>query len=111
MYTSVLEYIGLRTTAYGPVEITHWFWTTSIVAEANEFSLTTRYTIHMPRNTMKSPSMTSPGTMNVVTVEKTAQEQFTVPAERKSASAMTWRNDSSYSQIFTIPISIIRISL
>src|SRR5260221_10793685 len=40
--TTVPAYIGWRTSAYGPVEMTFWSGATSMVADVNEFSLNTR---------------------------------------------------------------------
>src|ERR1039457_5397293 len=58
-YTAALAYIGFRTTAYGPVEITFWSFAISTVAEPNEFSLNTRNTIHIPTRIRRSPAMES----------------------------------------------------
>src|SRR5580704_9099538 len=59
MYTAPLAYIGFRTMAKGPVEITFWSFVTSTVAEPYEFSLNTRYTIHMLMSIRRSPASVS----------------------------------------------------
>src|SRR5262249_57577252 len=41
-YRDPLAYIGWRTIAYGPVEMTFWFSATSMVADVNVFSRYTR---------------------------------------------------------------------
>ena len=62
-YTVALEYIGFLTSAYGPVEITFWSLLILIVAEAKEFSLKTRYIIHMLSSIKRSPVTDSQGDM------------------------------------------------
>ena len=58
-YIAAQDYIGCRTIAYGPLEITFWPEPISIVAEAKEFSLNTRYTIHMHNSIRRLPARES----------------------------------------------------
>ena len=65
-YLSMSEVPGIPTLkdspnviAYGPVEMTFWSGTTSIVAEVNVFSLNTRKTMKKPSTTKTSATMTT----------------------------------------------------
>jgi hypothetical protein len=56
--SSAPEYMGWRTTAYGPVEITVWFSVISIMAEVKLFSIKKMNTIRNQSTVKISPTIT-----------------------------------------------------